>query len=131
MKLYRLRIDPGEHDGEGEDHDEWFSSLRDAKTRRAELIRQDLCLVDSRTKREYAIDRVWFPPLPAKQLALTILNRAHHGYTKERVVSAYEGGHVEEGSRGFCRRCGHLVSYERFEKTFGEKALDEKITSEL
>lgn len=60
MVLYRLEIAPAESDGEGEDHDEWFGSLRAARRRRAELIRADPHLNGHRIGSDFRIERVNF-----------------------------------------------------------------------
>lgn len=73
--LYRLSVAPGEADGEGEDHDEWFTSLKLAKARRKELIDDDPELKDHRYGEDYQIDRCEFAPLPQRALLLRVLNR--------------------------------------------------------
>lgn len=83
MKLYQLHIAPGEDEGEGSDWDEWFPSLKDAKKRRAALIRENPTMGGCRYDRDYQIDAVTFVNLPVKQLVLQVLN--HKGYVGERV----------------------------------------------
>lgn len=84
MKLYCLSIAPSESDGEGEDHDEWFTSLEAAKRRRRELIRDNPGLVGHKFGRDFEIEEIIFAKLPQKALALAILNR--RGYVAQRTV---------------------------------------------
>jgi hypothetical protein len=89
MKFYRLEIAPDESEGEGEDHDEWFSSLEGAKRRRSELIRRDPHLDGHRYGSDFAIHCVVLKDLPKRALVLAVLNR--RGYTKsdDKIVSVY------------------------------------------
>lgn len=91
MILYRLGIVPGEGCAEGEDWDEWFGALRDAKKRRAELIRQDPAMIGCRVARDYEICRIKLVDLPPRKLALAVLNRRYLVESVE-VVGPYEPG---------------------------------------
>lgn len=73
--LYRLDIAPDESDGEGECFDEWFSSLKLAKKRRAELIAENPDLKDHRYGVDFAIWRVEFMQYGRRGLLLRVLNR--------------------------------------------------------
>lgn len=114
MILYRLNIHPDESAGEGEDHDEWFSSERAARRRRSELVEESPCLLGSRYGSDYAIDKVRIATLPQKRLALALLNRRGVFVSVRRVAEPYEGRCVE-GSNGRCVRCDDIVDLERFE----------------
>lgn len=93
-KLYRLNhaadVDEGE---EGEDWDQWFGSLEEAKKMRTHYIRQGRSSVDQSTT--LSIDRITLKPtLPTKALLLAALNR--RGFVKETVevvpaVTFYKG----------------------------------------
>lgn len=84
LKLYRVNISPEESEGEGEDHDEWFPSLNDARARRRQLIEQNPSLQNCRYQSDYGIDEVKLLDLPRKQLALAVLNR--RGIAISRIV---------------------------------------------
>jgi hypothetical protein len=77
MHFYRLGIQPSEADGEGEDHAEWFGSLREAKQRRTELLQafSDGDWSGHRTGEDFEIERIELVQLPLKRLILAILNR--------------------------------------------------------
>lgn len=92
MKLYRLRIAPDGTDGEGEDHDEWFSSLEAAKSRRRNLIRDNPGLLDHRYGRDFMIEEIVLLKLPPRQLALAILNRRNYVARRNTVVPDYVPG---------------------------------------
>lgn len=82
MKLYRLSILPDPTDPEGEDHDEWFSSLRAAKKRRSGLLREGAC---SRDVPDLEITENELADVPERQLLLRVLNRC--GFiAREKVV---------------------------------------------
>lgn len=89
MKLYRLDIAPEEHQPEGEDFGEWFSSLAETKHRRTELIRQDPELTDHRYGADFEIRRYTLPELPTRALMLHLLNRGWWRDPSEVVVSEY------------------------------------------
>lgn len=87
MKFYELHIAPNEYEGEGEDLNEWFTSLSEATARRKELIA--LNSTDLRYGRDYAIDQVTITDdLPTKQLVLAILNRKDFVAERKTVVVA-------------------------------------------
>lgn len=90
MRLYRLGIVPPESEGEGEDHDEWFQSLREAKKRRKELIDMSPALLDHRTGTDYEIEVVDFVALPLRKLLLAVLNRTGYAERRREVVPPYE-----------------------------------------
>lgn len=86
MIVYQLHIDEREDDGEGEDHDEWFSSLTAAKRRRAQLIRERPP-EDYKYGSDFQIDRVSLTrTLSPKRLALAILNRRGFVANREAAV---------------------------------------------
>lgn len=89
MHVYRLQIMPGEADGEGEDHDEWFGSLRQARARRAHLIRENPRLEDHRTQRDFRITKCYVRDLSHKALLLAALNRTAWLDGSEEVVPTY------------------------------------------
>jgi hypothetical protein len=72
--VYRLHIAPGENDSDGKDFDEWFSSLRKARARRAQLIAENPTLVDHRLGADYAIDLVRVGKVATMTLILQLLN---------------------------------------------------------
>ena len=74
MKLYRLKIAPSQTDGEGENHDEWFTLLSAAKIRRR-ILAHEMDWSDHRYGQDFAIEEVEFVDLPPKKLLLAILNR--------------------------------------------------------
>ena len=92
MKLYKLDIAPGESNGEGEDHDEWFSSLDAAKKRRQELIDANPSMGGHRYGEDYAISRVEFAELPPLKLLLAVLNRTGWNKHTEVIVPWYAPG---------------------------------------
>lgn len=87
--LYRLGRAAPESEGEGEDWDLWFASLRAAKRWRAQLIQDNPRLEGCRYDRDYEIERVRLALLPAGRLALAILNRRGYVAEREIVVAAY------------------------------------------
>jgi len=88
MILYRLHILPGEGEGEGEDHSLWFSSLKEAKSRRAEVIRENTGHMPSGHE-DHAIDRVHVADrLKPKELLLAVLNR-RFVTQREQVVAPH------------------------------------------
>jgi len=90
LTLYRLNRAPSESEGEGEDWDEWFGSLREARRRRAELIREDPHLEGHRYGEDFRIDRVVFRDLPRRALLLAVLNwNGCVEEDKEGVVPVY------------------------------------------
>lgn len=89
MKLYRLGICPGEGEGEGENWDEWFSSLREAKKRRAELIAQNPDGDNARMLEDFEIEQCEIPDLPRKRLAILLLNRRGFVTNSKQVVAPY------------------------------------------
>ena len=91
--FYRLEIAPSESDGEGEDHDEWFTSLEAARRRRAELIRADPHLEGHRYGSDFCVSRVILRDLSPKALVLAVLNRAGHVESSEEVVPEYKPKH--------------------------------------
>lgn len=89
MIVYRLGRLPSEDAPEGEDWDEYFSSLAAAKVRRRELIREDPDLVGHPTKRDFEIEATELANLPKKKLALALLNREHYVAGRTVVVPHY------------------------------------------
>ena len=91
MKLYRLHIAPGEDAGEGEDHDEWFRSLRAAKRRRAELIGDNPLMEGHRYGVDYEIDCYeWLGRAGPLALLLDTLKRRFTLAQITRVVPPYK-----------------------------------------
>jgi predicted RNase H-like nuclease len=90
MRLYQLCIAPGEYEVEGEDHDEWFMSLKAAKARRAELIAENPELTEHRFGEDFAISAVDVKQLSPRNLALAILNRSGWQKARREVVAAYK-----------------------------------------
>lgn len=95
MHLYRLSIAPDINggDGEGEDHDEWFSSLRAARRRRSELIREwKDAWPDHPYGEDFSVHKVTFQDLPKKALLLQVLHRVHYlAASWEEVVPPFTG----------------------------------------
>ena len=89
VKLYRLNIAPGEDECEGEDWDEWFTSLRDAKARRKELIDLDPTMAGHRYGRDFRIERVKLSNCSRQELVLRVLNRRGYVVVSEVVVEDY------------------------------------------
>lgn len=87
MKLYRLNILPQEHEGEGEDHDEWFTSLGAARKRRSQLIR-NMPEDSYKFGADYDIDEVELVDLPPRAMVLAVLNR-ECVVSSRTVVEAY------------------------------------------
>jgi hypothetical protein len=100
MILYRLRVQPSEFQGEGEDCDEWFTSLRAARRRRRELIRDNPDLTDCRIASDYEVERVELADLPPRELALAILNRRGAFLSCVEVVPAYEAPWFRRSGQG-------------------------------
>ena len=89
MKFYKLEIAPGEDAGEGEDYSEWFTSLAQAKRRRAELIAGNPRLEDHRYGADFEIEcHTLRGDLPLKELLLRMLNRSRFSESSV-VVPAY------------------------------------------
>lgn len=103
MRFYRINRRPDETVGEGENWDEWFPSLSEARKRRAQLEREnhDAWVEDCESIRaEYgedshlpvrhnpglSIDRVDLADLSAKNLTLAILNQSGFIRSVVRVV---------------------------------------------
>lgn len=86
MRFYQLVVLPDVTDGEGEDHDEWFTSLAAAKTRRAELIQVGGC---GKQGPELGIWEVDLAELPTRKLILNLLNRSGYIKSVRRVVEDY------------------------------------------
>jgi len=74
ITLFRVHIAPSESDGEGEDHDEWFGTKREALARRKELIDENPNLEEHRFGEDFQVDRVEFAPIPKRALLLRVLN---------------------------------------------------------
>jgi len=91
MIVYRLHIAPNEGQGEGEDCDEWFSSLSVAIKRRSDLVRDNPNMEGHLYGADYQIDKVVLAKLPLKQLALAILNRKEYFIDQTIVVQEYVG----------------------------------------
>lgn len=93
MIFYRLHVEPGEYEAEGEDHDEWFTALRVARRRRAELIRgYDPADPNAHLKlgSDYAIDRVEIDTAgPLRPLILALLSRKGFAKHSVEVVPAW------------------------------------------
>lgn len=106
--VYQLNRQPDEHAGEGEYWSEWFTSLREARKRRANIVHEAESAwndekaewltkygADStpppRPRLDLSIDRVYLADLPPKQLALAILNRRGFVAKAERVVESLKG----------------------------------------
>lgn len=95
MKVYRLSIEPGESDSEGEDHDEWFTSFHAALVRRRELIAENPYLENHRTGVDFGIYQFELAKLPPMKLAMALLNRNNLVYPtsaferSEQVVAEY------------------------------------------
>lgn len=96
MIVYRVGISPAEYEGEGEDHDEFFSSLKVAKARRAELIKGNPTLEDNRYSEDFEIERIKVANLPRRDLILAILNG--EGWVEERatIVPPYKPKEIDE-----------------------------------
>lgn len=91
MTVYQLHISGSDYDADGEDFDEYFSSLEAARRRRKQLIDADPKMKDCRFDSDYKIDKLTLSTkLSPRQLILAILNRK--GYVKERetVVEEYQ-----------------------------------------
>jgi hypothetical protein len=91
MKFYLLHISPGEI--EGEDCDEYFTSLEAAKQRRAALMENNL---EEDLEGEFQIDRITLVDLPPMQLALALLNRKAFICKREVVVDAVAPSPMED-----------------------------------
>ena len=103
MNVYRLGIRPSEYDSDGEDFDEWFSSLAEVRQRRAELIRESKethrqeaaeCReweVPRAVRPDYEIEKIELVDLPTKELALALLNRRRYIAARTIVVPAWKG----------------------------------------
>ena len=89
--LYRIHGRPGEYDGDGENHDEWFSSLKAAKLRRAELEHDAKAVLSVdpnafKFAEDFEVERVYFRGLPPQALLLAVLNRRGYELKRELVV---------------------------------------------
>lgn len=85
MIFYCLNIAPDEYGIEGEDLDEWFTSLNAAKHRRQELI--DGAGSEQAPGEDLSIDAIVVrSDLPPKQLLLNVLNRKAWMKSLTRVV---------------------------------------------
>lgn len=84
--VYRLHVSPGDGDGEGENLDEWFASLKEAKERRHVLIRLNPGADDA----DLQIERVLLVHDSPYQLALKILNRRCYVRDRLEVVPVYQ-----------------------------------------
>ena len=87
--LYCLGVAPADSDGEGEDHDEWFTSLAAALKRRQVLIKENPDLKAHRYGEDFEITLVTTLDLPAGKLILEILNRGWWKEHSEIVVPLY------------------------------------------
>ncbi len=91
MIFYRLNVEPAEWDAEGEDHDEWFTSLAAAVAQRKSYIKLDPTLDRHPTGRDFRIEKVWFTDkLSEKQLILRVLNRRAYIVRTQKVVDWYQ-----------------------------------------
>lgn len=92
MQLYRLSIGPDESAGEGENLDEWFTSLRAAKKRRRALIDENPTGDNTRYNTDFGIDLVDLAVkgLTRKHLAVMLLNGRKFINKTTRVVEPYE-----------------------------------------
>jgi hypothetical protein len=91
MIMYRINIIPCDTDGEGENWDEWYSSLAKAKKRRAELRRNPDY---SYCGENYRVDRVTLPNLPKKKLVLKALNKTYFPCVEIVHVEPTEGSKI-------------------------------------
>ena len=89
MIVYELHISPDEYESDDKDCDEWFSSLRAAKKRRAELIKEYPTKEGQRFDSDFSIDRVVISSLPHRDLVLALLNGSGFIRSKETVVEPY------------------------------------------
>jgi hypothetical protein len=87
--VYQLECCRGEYDADGEDFDEWFRSLAAARKRRAALIRENPGLKELKLSETYGINRVVLAHLPARELALAILNRRKFIRESTTLVEPY------------------------------------------
>jgi hypothetical protein len=88
--IYRLEIAPSEDEGAGEDHDEWFSSLEEAKRRRSELIKIDPRLEGHRYNEDFSIWRYVPARLSPRRLLIAALNRKDWVEDHTLVVPSYK-----------------------------------------
>jgi hypothetical protein len=88
--VYRLGVAPGDADGEGEDHDQWFGTLKEAKERREELIDRDPFMVNHKYGVDYRIVRYVVGSLRGKNRVLALLRRQGWCASYEEVVPAYK-----------------------------------------
>lgn len=89
MKLYRLKVAPDESDGEGEDHDEWFTSLIAAQKRRRYLIK-NTPNDGYRYGEDFEVSEVVFVELPPRALLLRVLNRTAFIDTSRVMMPAHK-----------------------------------------
>lgn len=86
MIFYQLNITPDDSAGEGEDHDEYFTSLTKAKARRSEIMRQgEVEPYDLEIEKITLTDQ-----LSTKDIILAILNGRGYIATRESVVAPYQ-----------------------------------------
>lgn len=88
--LYRLEVAPAESQSEAEDHDEWFTSFRAAKRKRAQYIREDPHLEGHRYGEDFQITRIEFRDLPPKRLVLNIMNRRGYMENAKLMLEPYK-----------------------------------------
>lgn len=90
MNVYQLHIQPGEYDGDGENHDEFFSNLELAKMRRSDLKKESpYAGGGSRGGEDFEIERLTLTKLSPKELILACLNRKYFVAESEVVVPAW------------------------------------------
>lgn len=77
MKVYQLNVVAGENDADGENFDEWFTSLRAARARRAELIAETKASNFENVKYGHDLKIVCFEvaDMPLSKLVLALLNQ--------------------------------------------------------
>ncbi len=93
MKLYVVRIAPDVSQGEGEYHDQWFSSLRKAAACRAKCL-LTVDWAQHRYGRDFEIQEVELAnDLSPRELLLAVLNR--RGYVNSRRVVCRRQNHPE------------------------------------
>jgi hypothetical protein len=87
MYLYVVRITPDDGSGEGENWDEWFSSLSAAKKRRQEILRaakdnSEYSCIDP----DESIEKITFVSCPKKKLLLKVLNQTGFVAKSESII---------------------------------------------
>jgi hypothetical protein len=89
MTVYELSGPPS--DIEGENTDEYFGSLAEAKRRRRDIIQSYRTDRDAGDLHDYlCIHRLTLAKLPPRQLALRLLSRCRFWDKREEVVPAYK-----------------------------------------